>query len=256
MDSREITQEHWLTLGKAAQEALAQSSGVVITHGSDTLEETAFFLSQVCPAPRPLVLTAALRPADHLSPDGPMNLLQSLHLAAWPEARGVMVLLQDVFYDAAQLVKSAPNRLHAFSAPDGELGQMQGFVPCLKRNWPPGQAAFTLPASAPLPLVGLLYGHVGMNMDMVREYIATGLEAGMKGLVYAAPGNGSVSLALGKIFRAAMDRGLKIVVSSRTGQGWVDGEEKAEDDSAPAWSHSGWDGPLKARIKLMLSLLP
>jgi L-asparaginase len=254
MDSRDMSQENWLILAGAVERALRQSAGVVVTHGTDTMEETAFFLSKVINAARPVILTGAMRPPGHLSPDGPMNLLQSLHLAAWPGARGVMVLMHDMFYDGAETIKSAASRLNAFSSPAGELGQMYGLIPRMRRDWPSGQASFLLPRGATLPLVGLLSAHVGMNMVMVREYIASGLRQGMKGLVYAAPGDGSLSLAVGEELREAAEQGLRVVVSSRTGCGWIGGQERDAPGNGHALSCSGWEEPLHARIKLMLEL--
>ncbi|MDR1396350.1 MAG: asparaginase [Desulfarculales bacterium] len=251
MDSREMSQEDWLILAGAVETALKRSRGVVIAHGTDTMEETAFFLSKTINAARPVILTGAMRPPGHFSPDGPFNLLQSLHLAAWPGARGVMLLMHDLFYDGAEAAKTAASRLNAFSSPGGELGQMYGLIPRTHRDWPSGQASFSLPEGTRLPLVGLLSGHVGMNTVMVREYIASGLRQGMRGLVYSAPGDGSVSLAMEATLLAAVKQGLRVVISSRTGCGWVGGRERGD---ASCLRGSGWDGPLQARINLMLEL--
>jgi L-asparaginase len=122
MDSKDMDHATWFVLARAVLAACADEAvaGIVITHGTDTLEETAFFLSQLCAPSKPVVLTCAMRPATALSPDGPQNMVDALCVAANPSADGVWVVAAGAVHRPTQVAKVHPYRTDAFSS--GETG--------------------------------------------------------------------------------------------------------------------------------------
>lgn len=242
LDSRDMTPQLMLELAREVMACLDDPlvMGVAITHGTDTLEESVFFLSRVLPAAKPVVFTAAMRPADSLSSDGPMNLYQALLLAGGGQG-GVMALLNDVIYCAGGLRKIEASRLEAFSGQT--IGQMEhGHA---RFYWQPGQAApaFDLAAINGLAEVPLLYVYAGMPAALLQDV----LQAGYPGLVLAAAGNGSVPAALNPVLRTARQNGVAIVLASRTGGGYVHNRDEN-------FISAGWFTPLQARIMLQLGL--
>lgn len=245
LDSRDMTPALMLALAKEAKAALSEASvcGVVITHGTDTLEESAFFLSRVISEDKPVVFTAAMRPADSLSGDGLMNLYQALLVAGSSRAKGVLTVLNDVIYSGAEIVKNNASQLQAFYSPFGPLGQVEeGRVHFfrLPLNCNP---RFQLEKLSSLPDVPLLYGYAGMPPAQLQAL----LDADIKGLVYAAPGNGSVPEILYPLLLRASNKGMPIVLASRTGGGFVNACDKS-------FISAGWLNPLQARIMLQLGL--
>ena len=246
LDSRDITPSLMLELAEQTEQCLQdpQVRGVVITHGTDTLEETAFFLSQVLSADKPVVLTAAMRPADSLSGDGPMNLWHALLLAQEPLARGVLVALNDVIYAGREIAKTQASQLAAFTSPWGILGQVEQNAVHFYRqplSLPPRFRLAKLAKLSAWPETALLYGYAGMPARLLRAV----LDSGIQGLVYAAPGNGSVAEELRPVFERA--DGISVVLASRTGGGWVDAHDQR-------FLSAGWLNPLQARIMLQLGL--
>ena len=248
MDSRDVTPEQWLLLARTVEQNLAQNdiAGVVITHGTDTLEETAFFLSQAVNAPKPVVLTGAMRPADSPGYDGAYNLHQALLLAGHPAMHGVMALMHDVIYSGRDIVKSNASQLNAFSASYHTLGQMLENGPRLFAARPQESADFTLKDVIRLLPVPLVYGYAGLEPAGL-DYLLN--DNNIKGLVYAAPGNGSVAARLHAILARATAQGVAVVVAARAGQGWVE-----PLDADPLFISAGPYNPLQARIRLMLGL--
>jgi L-asparaginase type II len=244
LDSCDMTPALMLELARQTAACLQNPlvKGVVITHGTDTIEETAFFLSQLLTARKPVVLTGALRPADALSSDGSMNLQQALLVAACPRAAGVMVVFHDVIWAGKDIYKSFPSRLGAFTSVWGALGQIAADQVHFYR--PPGQGrpAFSLSAMQQLPEVALLYGYAGLNPLLVQAAVTSAI----KGLVYAAPGNGSIPQILKPVLDDARRQGIVVALASRTNQGWV--------TAHPDFISSGWLTPWQARIMLMLGL--
>lgn len=239
LDSKDMTPADWLAILAATRTAVADPScdGVVILHGTDTLEETAWFLHLSLPAGKPVVLTGAMRPADHPAADGPANLLAAVRLAASPEARdkGVLVVMNGTAFGARRVVKARCSGLDAFESPE------------------PWQAAradgrFAGLAVAELPRVDILPGYAGAPADLIDASVA----AGAHGLVLALCGHGSVPTAWLPALRAARQRGVAIVRGSRAA-GCVAPDANA-DDSGEGWLTAGDLPPPKARIALMLGL--
>lgn len=239
LDSKDMTPADWLTLLAATRAALDEPAcaGVVILHGTDTLEETAWFLHLTLPAGKPVVLTGAMRPADHPEPDGPANLRAAVRLAASPEAcdKGVLVVMNGQIFGARGVVKARSTGLDAFESPE------------------PWQSArpdgrFAGLQVAELPRVDILPGYAGAPADLIDASVA----AGARGLVLALAGNGSVPAAWLPALRAARRQGVAIVRGSRAA-GPVEADANA-DDTGEGWLTAGDQPPPKARIALMLGL--
>lgn len=239
LDSKDMTPEDWLTVLAAVRRALANPAvdGTVILHGTDTLEETAYFLQLTLPAGKPVVLTGAMRPADHPAADGPANLRAALRLAASPEAcdKGVLVVMNGQIFGARGVVKARSTGLDAFESPE------------------PWQSArpdgrFAGLQVAELPRVDILPGYAGAPADLIDASVA----AGARGLVLALAGNGSVPAAWLPALRAARRQGVAIVRGSRAA-GPVEADANA-DDTGEGWLTAGDQPPPKARIALMLGL--
>jgi L-asparaginase len=226
-------------------------AGVVITHGTDTLEETAWVLHRLVDAHRPVVMTAAMRPATSLQADGPPNLLDAVTVARRPGARGVVVALGGQVLAGAEVRKVRSWGLDAFASVRGgpvALVQAGAVVPL--RPWPEGGgsgAAPDLPGDdAGWPWVEVLTSHAGAGPRSVQALVA----AGVQGLVVAATGNGTVHHQLEDALRWAMGCGVAVRRATRCAfDGIVDGGGSSlpsADDLTPA----------QARADLMLELLP
>jgi len=239
LDSKDLAPADWLAILAATRASLAEPGcdGVVILHGTDTLEETAWFLHLTLPAGKPAVLTGAMRPADHPAADGPANLLAAVRLAARPEARGkgVLVVMNGMAFGARRVVKARCSGLDAFeSAEPWQAARADGRFSGLK--------------PAALPRVDILPGYAGAPADLIDASVA----AGARGLVLALCGHGSVPSAWLPALRAAHRQGVAIVRGSRA-SGRVELDANA-DDSGEGWLTAGDLPPPKARIALMLGL--
>jgi len=223
--------------------------GIVVTHGTDTLEETAYFLHRVLAPDKPVVLTAAMRPASALLSDGPQNLCDALALAATPGARGVLAVLAQQVFAALGLRKSHSYRLDALSGGDNgalgciEEGRLRRFRPW-PRAHPLGLAAIE-PAVEQWPRVEIVTSHAGADGRLVEALRALPLH----GLVVAGTGNGSVNRPLESALRQAAAAGVKVRRSTRCAGGSVIG---GDADALPS---AGELTPVQARVELMLELL-
>lgn len=255
--SQDVDLEIWNSLAARVRRLNADSSvdGIVVTHGTDTLEETAFFLHLVTQLDKPVVLTGAMRPAHALSADGPANLQAAICLAKSPSAKaiGVAVVMNDVVYDAVELQKISANALEAFSSRNhGPLARMLGgniafnYTPSIADRWKGSFADLTLDA---WPKVPILYIHAGMDTDWVDALLATDPD----GIVVAGVGSGNAPSAVWRRLEAAAARGLLVVRSSRCATGFVDGGVEV-DDEAYGFFAAGGLSPQKARILLMCAL--
>jgi L-asparaginase len=252
LDSADMDHATWQRLATvvAGQLARPEVAGVVITHGTDTLEESGYFLHRVIDAAKPVVMTAAMRPATALTPDGPQNLFDAVTLARTPGACGVMALLNGRILAAADLRKVHGYAVQAFETGDAgpvglvEDGQVRSF-----RAWPRARphaaAARLLGDPVDWPVVDIVTSHAGARGAVVPALVA----AGAQGLVVAGTGNGSVHAALQAALRLAQSQGVRVLRASRCQLGGVVGADAAALPSA---------GPLtvpQARIELMLDLL-
>lgn len=251
LDSKDMDHATWAALARRAAHHLARAevAGVVVTHGTDTLEETAYFLHRVLGPARPLVLTAAMRPATALGADGPQNLLDAVTLARTPGAAGVLAVLAGAVHAGAGLRKRHTYRVDAFDAGDaGPIGWMEEGRIRLLRPWPDaaGLGVERLPADvAAWPAVEIVTSHAGSDGRVVQALRDTGV----RGIVVAATGNGTLHHALEKALREAQRDGVTVWRSSRCLDGVV--------TSAPGevFPSAGALTPVQARIELMLRLM-
>lgn len=252
--SYEIGFQAWLAIA-ARIEALeaAGVEGVVITHGTASLEETAFFLHLTLKTSLPVVLVASMRPLSALSSDAPLNLVNALRVAGSPEARehGVLVMLNDEIFSARDVTKTNNFRVQAFRAPDhGPLGYADGDrIHFTRRLCRPHTltSMFDVQALSELPRVDISYSYVDIDGTAVRAFVA----AGAKGIVSAGFAPGLVNAAETAALVEAVEAGLVVVQSSRAGGGRVlDGSRAAAMGFV-----SGEDFTVqKARILLALAL--
>ena len=251
VDSKDMSHEVWRALALRCAHHLARPdvAGIVITHGTDTLEETAWFLQRVLAPAKPVVLTAAMRPATALQSDGPQNLLDAVGVARAPGARGVVAVLGGQVHGAREVRKVHPYRIDAFSSGDaGLIGCIEEGELRLFRAWPQGDAlgVAALPADgSPWPRVEIVMSHAGADGAIVRALGASGVQ----GLVVAATGNGTLHHALEAALLEAQVSGVSVLRSTRCGDGRV---LAAADEALPS---SDDLTPVKARVELVLQLL-
>jgi L-asparaginase len=263
VDSKDMDFAVWLTLAKRIRECLDDDTvqGVVVTHGTDTLEETAYFLHVVLPVARlmtkPVVLTCAMRPSSSFSPDGPQNLLDAVAVVLTPGAHGVVAVCAGTVHSALDVKKDHTYKLDAFSSGDaGPLAYVEEGRVRLLRNWPLAllnSAHITIDDIAlttAWPRVEVVMNHVGGSAAVVDALLLPlpGF-APLRGLVVAATGNGTMHVALEGALRRAQAQGVRVVRSTRCASGRVLKTPGAEFSDALGLS------PVKARIALMLAML-
>ena len=269
LDSKDMRPAIWAALARrcAAHLARPEVAGVVVTHGTDTLEETAWLLHRVLApwhALKPVVMTAAMRPATSLQADGPQNLLDAVTLARAPGAHGVLLALAGSVWAGAEVRKGHPWRLEAFHGGDAPPVALirEGAVRPL-RPWPEAEAAGPAAPSvdqlpeddAGWPWVETVASHAGADGRFVEALV----RAEVQGLVVAATGNGSVHHALEAALVQAAAAGVPVLRATRCqGGGIVEGSGAASDDGssqAAALASAGALTPAQARVELMLRLL-
>lgn len=271
LDSKDMSVSVWQSLALRVAQHLLQDDvvGVVVTHGTDTLEETAFFLQAVVPAAllaqKPVVLTCAMRPATSLSPDGPQNVVDAVVVATADAACGVVVVCAGVIHGAVDVQKGHTYRLDAFNSGDaGALGYVEEGALRMVRNWPLAQAHQALVAVEKIasikdwPRVELVTSHAGASGAMVDALLAQSLAPGalvapLRGLVVAGTGNGTVHSDLEAALCRAQSQGVRVVRASRCAAGRV--LPAPDGASANCFPDSQGLSAVKARIALMLALL-
>ncbi|WP_431103272.1 asparaginase [Roseateles noduli] len=249
LDSKDMDHATWARLARRVREHLDRPEvrGIVITHGTDTLEETAYLLQRVLAPEKPVVLTAAMRPATAIQADGPQNLLDAVAVAEAESVRGVVAVVAGQVWSGLELRKTHSYRLNAFEAgPDaGPLAVVEEGALRRFRDWPQGEAlgVTLLPEDASRwPWVEVLGSHAGSEARSLDAWRA----AGLQGLVLACTGNGTLNRALDAPVQALKDAGIPVWRTTRCAQGRIVG---ASDEPAAALS------PWAARIELMLTLL-
>jgi L-asparaginase len=273
LDSKDAGPLLWQPLVASVQAALAQPEvcGIVVTHGTDTLEETAALLQRVLAPAKPVVLTAAMRPATSLQADGPQNLLDAVLLARTPGAHGVLVVLAGQAHAADEVRKRDSYRLDAFdSAPAGPLALLEEGRVVPLRPWPAtgGRGGFVgavqrvpddavgLDADTSLlaalqrpahqwPRVAWITSHAGFDGALVDAAVA----AGFQGLVLAGTGNGSLHAELQAAAARAQQAGVVLRLCTRCANGRLVGPLR------PGLLPGRGSGPAQARVHLMLDLL-
>ena len=252
IDSKDMDFAVWATLAGRCAHWLAQEdvAGIVVTHGTDTMEETAFFLHCVLAPAKPVVLTGAMRPATSAAPDGPQNLADALAVAADPQVRGVCVAFAGAVHGARDVQKVHSYRTDAFSSGDaGPLAYVEEGRLRVLRPWSDPGAARTvaaLPRPAAWPRVEIVINHAGAGRAIVDALV----KDGVAGLVVAGTGNGTLNHALEAGLLEAQQHGVAVRRTSRCAQGRV---MSTPSDRLPA---AVGLSPVKARIALMLELMP
>jgi L-asparaginase len=254
IDSKDMDEGVWSQLVQRCQHWLAQPDvqGIVITHGTDTLEETAYLLHAVLAPSKPVVLTCAMRPATALTPDGPQNIVDAIAVASWPGARGVVAVCAGVIHGALDVRKQHTYRLDAFSSGDaGPIGYVEEASLRLLRSWPEASASPALSAlsawtsGAGWPEVEIVTSHAGAGGRVVAALVSSGV----RGLVVAGTGNGTIHHVLEAALRTAQEQGVRVVRATRCAQGRVIGPARDSFESAQGLT------PVKARIALQLELM-
>lgn len=256
IDSKNMEFCVWAALARRCSEHLNDDSvrAIVVTHGTDTLEETAWFLHSVLDARKPVVLACAMRPATAIAPDGPQNLLDALAVVNAPGAHGVLAVCAGAVHGARQVQKMHPYRVDAFSSGEGgPLGWIEEGCVRLAQNWSQTQAGWAqialekIAIDAPWPRVEIVMNYAGASGAMVDALVRDGVQ----GLVVAATGNGTLHHALQAALERAQQAGLAVRVTTRCPLGQVlslPGVHAALP-LAPGLI------PVKARVSLLLELL-
>ncbi len=256
--SQDMTFAIMITLANRINECLKDKavSGVVVTHGTDTMEETAYFLNLTVKSKKPVVLTGAMRPATAVSADGPLNLYNAVAVAADPAGigRGVLVVMNDRIHGAHSLSKTNTTSVETFLSPINGLigtanyGKTQYFRRPFRRHT--DSSEFTVVGVTSLPRVDIVYACADMPADLVECSVSKGA----CGIVIAGDGNGNMNARTIECASRAAGQGIVIVRSSRVPTGTVSRNVEIDDDR---WKFVVSDelNPAKARILLMLALM-
>lgn len=251
--SQDMNGEIWVRLSARVNEALLKQhyDGVVITHGSDTMEETAFFIENTLQTDKPVVFVGAMRPTTAISPDGPSNLYDAVHVAVSPESqkRGVLVTLGGKIFESRDIFKNDINHVDAFSSRyNGPIGRVDAGDVHYFANPIHGERPYwEIPADAVLPRVDIVHAYAGCSGDTIDAAVANGA----RGIVIAGTGNGNMSADSLAAAKRAADKGVKVVRSSRIPHGFVNRNHEVSDDKMGTLS--SYDlSPEHARILLQL----
>lgn len=256
--SQDMSFEIMITLSSRINELLAEDTteGIVVTHGTDTMEETAFFLNLTVKSSKPVIMTGAMRPSNAVSADGPLNLFNSVAVAADKKSckKGVLVVMNDRIHGAHSLTKTNTTSVETFLSPVNGLigtviyGQIKYFRNPFRKHTVLSE--FALKGVTQLPRVDIIYACADMPPDLIE----CSVDKGAKGIVIAGDGNGNMNRAALKKMAQMADQGILIVRSSRVPTGTVSRNMEVDDD-ANHFIVSDELNPAKARILLMLSLL-
>jgi L-asparaginase len=258
--SQTMNHEVWLKLAARCNELLQQKEvdGIVITHGTDTMEETGYFLSLVVKSDKPVVLVGSMRPATAISADGPINLYNGVALAGNSEARGrgPLVILNDTIHYAREAQKMHTTRMDTFASPNRGIAGMMNtgkaffYSQNTMRHTTRSEFSVAGLKTADLPRVEVIYSHADLGGETV-DFLAG---KGVKGLVLAGVGDGNSTDAVIAALERAAKKGVAVVRSSRVGSGIVDRNVEINDDKLGFIAGMELNAQ-KARILLMLGLL-
>jgi L-asparaginase len=255
--SQDMNDEVWLKLAKRLNAVLAEpgTDGALITHGTDTLEETSYFLSLVTKSDKPVVMVGSMRPATAISADGPGNIYNGVAIVADPRAKGkgTLVCLNDVIHYARNVVKTDTTSVQTFESinrgPAGVVhtGKIDWFEPMDRKL---GNATeFSVEGLDKLPRVDVIYAHANMSADLIDAAIRNGAQ----GIVVAGVGDGNMTTpALDALTKAAKN-GVVVVRSTRLPSGIVLRNNEVNDDEK-GFVASGELNPAKSRVLLQLAL--
>ncbi len=258
MSSENMNDEIWLKIARRVDELVNNSDvdGVVITHGTDTIEETAYFLDLTVRTKKPIILVGSMRPATSISSDGPLNLHNAIAVAANDAAKnkGVLVVFNDSIFDARSITKAHTSNVAAFQSPNfGPIGivsygDVKFYYEPLRAHT--NKSEFNIRKIKSLPKVDILYGYAGFDDELVDNLV----ENGAKGIVFAGAGDGNIyKPALEKLMNLSKEEKVLVVRSSRTGAGYVIRGAEINDDENGFVNGDNLNAQ-KARILLKLAL--
>lgn len=256
--SQDMTMDIMLTLAKRINTLLAQDSvdGIVVTHGTDTMEETAFFLNLVVKSNKPVVMVGSMRPSTAVSADGPLNLFNAVGVAIDPNSRGrgVLVAMNDWIHGAHSLTKTSTTAVQTFMSPLRGLVGVSTYGKNDFYNTPQWKhtttSEFDTTGINKLPRVDVIFACADMSADLIDASVANGA----KGIVIAGVGNGNMNKAALEAAARAARKGVVVVRSSRVATGTVGRNVEVNDDELNLVASDELN-PQKARILLMLALL-
>lgn len=255
--SQDMNDGLWLRLASRVNALFAanEADGIVVTHGTDTAEETGYFLHLVVKSERPVVLTGSMRPATALSADGPLNLFNAVSVAADPAARGrgMIIAINDDLHSARDVTKSSTTDVQTFVSPGpGLLGTASyGRIRYFRHPTHPHTTAteFSVDRKDSLPRVDILYAHANMPADLVHASVSLGAQ----GIVIAGMGNGNIPADVAQSLADAVSSGVTVVRSSRVGSGDVGRNIEVDDDGLGLVAADQLN-PQKSRVLLQLCL--
>jgi L-asparaginase len=255
LDSKDMGHAVWLQLARrvAFHADREDVAGIVVTHGTDTMEETAWFLQRVLAPAKPVVLTGAMRPATSLQSDGPQNVADAVAVARASGARGVVIAFAGAVHGARDVRKVHPYRIDAFGSGDaGPIAWVEEGALRRLRDWPDTGDGLGLARlgqdTAAWPWVEIVTSGAQADGAAVRALVA----AGVRGLVVATTGNGTLHAGLEAALRGAQSQGVVVLRATRCLDGRIVEPASPAADALPS---AGDLTPVKARIELMLRLL-
>ena len=255
--SQDMNDEVWIRLARRVNELQARRdvTGIVITHGTDTMEETGYFLDLVVKGDKPVVLVGSMRPATAISADGPMNLYNATAVAVDPAAkgRGVLAVLNDDVHYARETTKTNTTSLQTFHSPNRGLagivlfGKARFYSRPVPKHTSGSAFAGTVPDALPKVFIVYAYANVG------KEQVDAALAAGAQGIVLAGVGDGNATASMIEALSAAAKKGVVVVRSSRVGSGTVARNVELDDDKLGFVAALELN-PQKARVLLQQTL--
>ncbi len=256
--SQEMNDKVWLKLAKRINELAAKDDvdGIVVTHGTDTMEETAYFLNLVVKTKKPVVLTGSMRPSTALSADGPLNIFNAVAVAASKEAadRGVLVVANDKILGARDFLKTSSTDVETFQSPGfGWIGEVHyGKAHYYRKPWTlyTADTEFSVDGVNKLPKVDIIYMYSNNDGQLIDDAV----EDGAEGIVVAGVGNGNMTKAAEEALARAAKKGVVCVRASRVPTGFIDRNVEIDDD-ALGFVASYQLNPQRARVLLKVALL-
>ena len=256
--SQDMSDAIWLKLANRINELAASDEvdGIVITHGTDTIEETGYYLNLAVKTDKPVVMTAAMRPSTALSADGPLNIFNAVAVAADPEARGrgVLIVANDDIHGARGITKTSTTDVQTFMSPERGLIGVSLYGVNRYFRYPyrlhTMESEFSVAAVDALPRVDVVY----ITADVSPDLIDCAVASGAKGLITAGVGNGNMTGPALEAVKRAVAKGVVVVRSSRVPSGSVGRNVEVNDDEVGSVA-SGELNPAKARVLLKLALL-
>jgi L-asparaginase len=256
--SQDMSDAVWLKLADRVNDLLKKDDvdGIVITHGTDTMEETAYFLNLVVHSKKPVVMTGSMRPSTALSADGPLNIYNAVAIACDSASigRGIMVAANDDIHAARDITKTNTTDVQTFLSPGYGLigttlyGKQTYFrMPYRKHT---SESEFSVEGANSMPRVDIFYAHADMSADLIDAAV----KFGAKGIVVAGVGDGNMTAAALNALSRARKSGVVCVRSSRVAAGSTWRNSEVNDDEL-GFVASGELNPAKSRVLLKLALI-